>query len=1121
MKKLITCLSFALAAVSVGYAAVTPLWMRDARISPDGSEIVFCYKGDIYKVSAQGGTAVQLTTQASYEANPVWSPDGKQIAFASDRNGNFDLFIMPADGGAARRLTYHSASEIPSAFTPDGKYVFFSASIQDPASTALFPTGAMTELYKVPVAGGRTEQVLGTPAELVCFDKTGKNFLYQDRKGFEDEWRKHHTSSITRDIWLYNTQTGKHTNLTNRGGEDRNPVYAPDGNAVYFLSERDGGSFNVYTFSLNTPQEVKAVTTFKTHPVRFLSVSDKGTLCYTYDGELYTQKSGARPEKVKVELVRDDEQQLATLKFSQGATSASVSPDGKQVAFIVRGDVFVTSTDYATTKQITNTPAKEAAVSFAPDNRTLVYASERTGNWQLYTAKISRKEDPNFPNATLIEEEVLLPSKTVERTYPQYSPDGKELAFIEDRNRLMVLNLKTKKVRQVTDGSTWYNTGGGFDYEWSPDGKWFTLEFIGNRHDPYSDVGIVSAQGGAITNLTNSGYISGAPRWVLDGNAILFQTERYGMRAHASWGSQQDVMLVFLNQDAYDRYRLSKEDFELLKEFEKEQKKAKEKDDEKTKDGKKSKAEKADKGNANKGKTDKSKADKEKSKVDSSKDSNQDESADDKADQKELVVELNGIEDRIVRLTPNSSDLGSAILSKDGEDLYYFSAFEGGYDLWKMNLREKDTKRLHKLNTGWASLMLDKKGDIFLLGSRIMQKMDAKSDALKSISYQAEMKMDLAAERETMFDHVYKQHQKRFYNVNMHGVDWDAMTNAYRKFLPHIDNNYDFAELLSEWLGELNVSHTGGRYSPKGKGDVTSNLGLLFDWNYQGKGMQIAEVIEKGPFDHSRTKVKAGCIIEKINGEEITLDNDITCLLNNKAGKKTLISIYNPQSKERWEEVVIPVTNGQLNGLLYKRWVKQRAADVEKWSKGRLGYVHIQSMGDDSFRTVYSDILGKYNNCEGIVIDTRFNGGGRLHEDIEILFSGQKYFTQVVRGREACDMPSRRWNKPSIMLQCEANYSNAHGTPWVYKHQKIGKLVGMPVPGTMTSVSWETLQDPSLVFGIPIVGYRLPDGSYLENTQLEPDVKVANNPETVVKGEDTQLKVAVDELLKEIDSQKK
>ena len=1101
MKKLITCLSFALAAVSVGYAAVTPLWMRDARISPDGSEIVFCYKGDIYKVSAQGGTAVQLTTQASYEANPVWSPDGEQIAFASDRNGNFDLFIMSADGGAARRLTYHSASEIPSTFTPDGKYVLFSASIQDPATSALFPTSAMTELYRVPVEGGNTEQVLGTPAEWVCFDKAGSNFLYQDRKGFEDEWRKHHTSSIARDIWLYDTQTGEHTNLTNRDGEDRNPVYAPDGKSVYFLSERNGGSFNVYSFPLNAPQQVKPVTTFRTHPVRFLSVSDKGTLCYAYDGELYTQLPNSRPQKVKVELVRDDDKDIASFRFSQGATSACVSPDGKQVAFIVRGDVFVTSTDYPTTKQITNTPAGESGLSFAPDNRTLVYASERTGNWQLYMAKITRKEDPNFPNATLIEEEVLLPSKTVERRYPQYSPDGKEIAFIEDRNRLMVLNLETKKVRQVTDGSTWYNTGGGFDYEWSPDGKWFTLEFIGNRHDPYSDIGIVSAQGGAITNLTNSGYMSGSPRWVLDGNAVLFQTERYGMRAHASWGSQQDVMLVFLNQDAYDRYRLSKEDFELLKEFEKEQKKAKEKDEKKKNEKKK---------DAGKDK-----------KKDGDKDGDNGKSDKDKESKKEILVELKGIEDRIVRLTPNSSDLGSAIVSKDGENLYYFSAFEGGYDLWKMNLREKETKRLHKLNTGWVSLSMDKDGNIFLLGSRNMQKMDAKSDALKPISYQAEMKMDLAAEREAMFDHVYKQQQKRFYNLNMHGVNWDEMSAAYRKFLPHIDNNYDFAELLSEWLGELNVSHTGGRYFANGKGDVTSNLGLLFDWEYRGKGMRIAEVIEKGPFDHSRTKVKEGCIIEKINGQEISQENDITVLLNNKAGKKTLISLYDPQSKERWEEVVMPISGGRLNGLLYNRWVKQRAAEVEKWSNGRLGYVHIQSMGDGSFRTVYSDILGKYNNCEGIVIDTRFNGGGRLHEDIEILFSGQKYFTQVVRGREACDMPSRRWNKPSIMLQCEANYSNAHGTPWVYKHRNIGKLVGMPVPGTMTSVSWETLQDPSLVFGIPIVGYRLADGSYLENSQLEPDIKVANSPETVVKGEDIQLKAAVDELLKEIDSKKK
>lgn len=1082
MKKLLTCLALSFVAAS-SYAA-TPLWLRDVQISPDGTEIAFCYKGDIYKVPANGGTATQLTTQASYECSPIWSPDSKQIAFASDRNGNFDLFVMSADGGAARRLTTHSASEIPSTFTTDGNYILFSASIQDPTNSALFPTSAMTELYKVPVTGGRTEQVLGTPAEMVCFDKSGKTFLYQDRKGFEDEWRKHHTSSITRDVWLYDSENGKHTNLTAHAGEDRNPVFAPDGQTVYFLSERDGSTFNVYSFPISSPQSLKTVTHFKTHPVRFLSMGSNGTLCYTYDGEIYTQKQGDKPQKVKIDIIRDDQNTIADLNFSNGATSATVSPDGKQVAFIVRGEVFVTSADYNTTKQITHTPAREAGLTFSPDNRTLAYASERNGNWELYMAKIARKEEANFPNATAIEEEVLLPSDKTERTYPQFSPDGKELAFIEDRNRLMVLNLETKKVRQVTDGSTWFSTGGGFDYSWSPDGKWFTLEFIGNRHDPYSDIGMVSAQGGKIINLTNSGYTSGSPRWVLDGNAILFITERYGMRAHASWGSLNDVMLVFMNQDAYDKFRLSKEDYELQKELEKEQKN--------TTEAKKNDKKKGD----NKEKSEEKKEEK----------------------VKDIVVELNNIEDRIVRLTPNSSDLGSAIITKDGETLYYLSAFEGGYDLWKMNLRKKDTKLLHKMDAGWANMEMDKDGkNLFLLGSNTMQKMGTDSESLKPISYQAHVKMDLAAERDYMFNHVYKQEQKRFYNLNMHGIDWDAMTKAYRKFLPHIDNNYDFAELLSEYLGELNVSHTGGRFRPQLKGDATATLGLLYDWNHNGKGLLTSEVVEKGPFDHARSKVKAGNIIEKIDGQEITPESDYSVLLNGKARKKTLVTLYNPQTKERWEEVVVPVSNGVMSDLLYARWVKQRAADVDKWSNGRLGYVHIESMGDDSFRSVYSDILGKYNNREGIVIDTRFNGGGRLHEDIEILFSGKKYFTQVVRGREACDMPSRRWNKPSIMVQCEANYSNAHGTPWVYSHQKIGKLVGMPVPGTMTSVSWETLQDPTLVFGIPVIGYRLPDGSYLENSQLEPDIKVANSPETVVKGEDTQLKAAVDELLKEID----
>ena len=1083
MKKLV--LSIAVATTTLVASAATPLWLRDVRISPNGNEIAFCYKGDIYKVAASGGSAVQLTTQASYECSPVWSPDGSKIAFASDRNGNFDVFVMSANGGAAKRLTTHSASEIPTSFTPDGKQVLFNASIQDQAESALFPAGSMTELYAVATDGGRTTQVLGTPAEMVCYDKQGKYFLYQDRKGGEDEWRKHHTSSITRDLWKYDVATGKHTNLTNRPGEDRNPVLATDGNTVYFLSERNGGTYNVHSFDLNAPAQVKAVTAFKTHPVRFLSISKDNTLCFAYDGVIYTQLQGKTPNKVKIDVVRDDENKSAVMKNSSGARGATVSPDGKQVAFTIRGEVFVTSVEYNTTKKITNTAAAENGITWHPESRKIAYASERGGNWQLYTAEIVRKEDLNFPNATAIKEEILLANDKVERTYPSFSPDGKEIAFIENRNKLMVYNFETKKTREVTDGSYWYRTDGGFHYQWSPDGKWFTLEIIGNMHDPYTDVAIVSAKGGEVTNITGSGYFSSSPRWTADGNAIVFGTDRYGMRSHASWGSLMDVMMVFMNQDAYDKYMLSKEDYELQKELEKQQKKDKETADKKD----------------------------DKKKDDKATDKKDDKKADDK--KKDIVVELDGICDRIVRVTRNSSDLGDAIVTGDGENLYYTARGTKDYDVYKVDLRKREEKKVGSSKS--SSFDCDKDGKtLFLLGGRGMNKIGS-GDKMTPITYNADVKMDLAAERAYMFDHVWKQEKKRFYQENMHGVDWNLMYKAYSKFLPHISNNYDFAELLSEILGELNVSHTGGRYYPDGGGEATAELGLLYDWNHKGKGLKVSEVVQKGPFDHKNTKMTAGCVVEKINGEEIDDDTDFAQLFNGLAKKKTLVSIYNPADGSRWDEVVLPITKGAMNGLLYKRWVKQREADVERWSGGRLGYVHIQSMNDGSFRTIYSDILGKFNKKEGIVIDTRFNGGGRLHEDVEILFSGKKYFTQVIRGREACDMPSRRWNKPSIMVQGEANYSNAHGTPYVYKFGKLGKLVGMPVPGTMTSVSWETLQDPSLVFGIPVVGYRCDDGSYLENKQLEPDVKVANSPETVVKGEDTQLKVAVEELLKDID----
>lgn len=1038
-------------------ASAAPLWLRDIQISPDGQSIAFTYKGDIYVVDSQGGTARRLTaTPNDIETAPIWSPDSKTVAFASTHHGSNDLFAISADGSNMRRLTSYSTNERPEAFSADGSEVLFSAQIQDPASSAAFPSARLTELYAANLNGGAIRRVLATPANNIAFSPDGKYFVYQDVKGVENIWRKHHTSSTTRDIWKYDLQSGKHTQLIDHPGEDLWPVVSDD--KLYFLSERNGGSANVYAADLANPNaEPSALTAFKNHPVRFLSRAQNGTLAFGYDGEIYTLPFGAKaPQKVEITIADTDYAAPDFVSFSSGADNAVASPDGKLVAFIHRGDLFVTSVDYSTTVQITSTPQAESSPSWADGGRTLYFVSDMSGANDLYKAEMKRKEDPDFAHATSIEIKRVLPEKKgVERSRAKTNPDGSKLAYIQNRNELMVLDLTSKKSTLLAPGSYNPERDGEMQFSWSPDGNWLVFTCVPHHHSPYYDIALVNADGQKpeISLITETGYFEEMPRFAPDGQSVVWASERYGMRNQASWGTQYDVMTAYLNRAAADRSRLSEEELELF------------------------------------------------SKKDAKKDSL-------------TIVERSGLQDRIERLTPYSSALADFAVSADGSALYYLSKVEKGYDLWKKDLRKGNVSIVSKLDVPNAEMQVVGK-ELFIFTPHSMKKMPFSSEKIKSISFSGRQKIDRAAERDYMLEYVRTEEGQRFYREDMHGVKWNDLVDHYRKFLPHINNNYSFSEMLSEILGELNVSHTGSGYrSHRGAEESTANLGLIYDLTYTGPGWKVEEVIAGGPFDRADAIVAPGDIITAINSTEITPETDFSALLNGLAGKSTLVQVNNDK-----EQVVKPITSSALNGLLYKRWVKRQAAAVDSLSQGRLGYVHIQSMADPSFRTMYADVLGKYNDREGIVIDTRWNGGGRMHEDIEVLFSGQQYLTQKVRGEKTATMPSRRWNKPSIMIIGEANYSNAHGTPWVYTHRGLGKTVGMPVPGTMTSVNWVDLLDDTMYFGIPVIGYELPDGSYLENKQLEPTVKVANTPERLAAGIDDQLRVAVEELLKDLKPQ--
>ncbi len=1070
-------LAAVVAATAFTAAAEAPLWMRDVAISPDGSTVAFTYKGDIFTVPAKGGRAAQITSNDAYDSSPVWRPDGKQIVFRSNREGSDDIYIVDAKGGRPRRLTTHSGHERPLAFIDNGT-LLFQANIHPSRKAIQGPFQAQAYTIAVDSVSPRPVQYMSVPVQAASFNRDG-SMLYQDRKGFENIYRKHERSSGTSDIWSV-TDGGKYTCLTTFNGHDLNPVWKPGTDTFYYVSEEDG-TLNVYERTLDGKSR-RQLTRFTKHPVRSLSAADNGTLAFSWDGEVYTLVPGSEPVKLDIEIVADDYDNDRVKRYvTSGATNIAVSPSGNEVAFVVRGDVYVTNTKYKTTKRITNTAAQERSVDFAPDGRSLVYDSDRDGHWQLFTSRIVKDDEKEFAYATDLEEKLLYSCPTAAQQ-PDYSPDGKKVAFLENRTELRVIDLDTKEVTTALDGKYNYSyTDGDLSFEWSPDSRWLLADYIGIGGWNNSDIALVAADGSQVVDLTESGYSDNNPQWVLGGKGITYATGKYGMKSHGSWGNESDVILMVLDTEEWDNFGLSEEEAALAK-------KERERAD--------SIAEAA-KPKPKKGKKDDKKADVDKDKV------------------KPLEFDLDNRRYRQRRLTATSGRIGSNYLSPEGDMFYYVAvAPDGKANLLKRDMRKQETSVLVPgINGGFVA---DAKGEnLYVLSGNGITRITLASGEQKPVEFDAIYERRPSLERDYIYGHMWQQVKDKFYDVNLHGVDWQGYGEHYRRFLPHITNNRDFADLMSEILGELNASHTGAGTGAGWAQMSTASLGAFFDESYDGEGLMVAEVLPRSPLATRRASVKAGDVILAIDGHDIKAGHDYYPLLDGLTGRKTTLKVK--RADGNIEEVVVkPISTGTESGLLYQRWVERNQAIVDSVSGGRIAYVHVEGMDSPSFRTVYDQLLGKYRNREAVIVDTRYNGGGWLHNDIAQLLSGKEYVRFTPRDRYIGSEPFSQWNKPSVMLVNESNYSDAHGTPFVYQTLGIGDVVGAPVPGTMTAVWWETQIDPSIYFGIPQVTSRAMDGTILENHQLNPDVLIYNNPGDVQQGTDAQLIGATRHLLEKL-----
>lgn len=1070
-------LSAAALLVTCAAAAMTPSWIRHNSISPDGKTLAFSYKGDIWTVPSTGGEAAQITSNQAYDSEPLWTRDSQNIIFTSHREGSKDIYLTSISGGVPKRLTALPGNETPLAVLEDGSILFswYNGSVES-ESYGDFPGTA--QLYRTDISGSAPSLVTSLPIMAMSVNSDG-SVIYEDYKGYEDPLRKHHTSSVTRDIWSYTpaagekgiSSQGRFTKLSDYRGEDRNPVFAADGDRFYYLSERDGKCSNIYRSSLSDPKEAVRLTSETRNPVRFLSISDDGTLAYSCNGDLFTLREGGTPAKVNISLTRDEsERELQKFSYSSGASSMAVSPDGKEVAMVIRGDVFVTSTDYRTTRRITNTPEQERNVDFSADGRELYYSSERNGHWGIYKTSLVRKEDKLFTYAVQTREELVsTPGETCFQ--PDVSPDGKWVAYYRNRTELVVKNIKSGKEKSLFKDINYSYSDGDQGFEWSPDSHYILCNWQADGGWNNSDVALIDIETGEITDLTRSGYSDSNFKWALGGKAMTWESDKNGYRSHGSWGAESDIYIMFFDGKAMTGFGRSKEQIEI---------------DNMLKSEKEVKAEKKEEK--------KDSLDKAKNKME------------------KLKLDLASRDDRIKRLTPSSNMMGDHFLSPDGNNLYFTQRLEKGYDLCVRDLQEGSIKVLAKGVSGTFYPSSDGK-NLYVFSGKGISRLSLPSGKSEAITFSGEYEYKPALEREYMFEHVWKQVQEKFYLEDLHGTDWQYCHDNYKAFLPHINNNFDFQDLLSEMLGELNGSHTGARYRVSSTRTMGC-LGVLYDTDWKGKGLKIKEVLPGGVLSLADSEIKPGDIIETIEGRKLESPADVLSALEDKAGKRICITVKKGSGKP--EEMFVTAAHSDSTPL-YRRWVRQREEMVERLSGGRVGYVHIKGMDSESFREMFSKALGKYRSCDALIVDTRHNGGGWLHDDVVTFLGGKLYTKYIPRGQFIGNEPFTKWTKPSCMLIGEDNYSDASGTPLAYRQLGIGKLIGAPVPGTMTAVWWETLIDSSLVFGIPQVGsWSVADGRFVENYQIEPDIEVYNDPASVLRGEDKQLEAAVTEMLKEI-----
>lgn len=1033
----------------------------------NGSEVTFSYAGDLYRVSIDGGVAQRLTSHDGYEAFARYSPDGRQLAFTGQYDGNTEVYVMSSEGGTPRRVTYTASNprddwgdrmgpnNIAMTWTPDGSGIIYRNRISDSFDG---------QLWCAPVAGGMSQQLPLPEGGFCSYSPDGKKLAY-NRVMREFRTWKYYRGGMADDIWIWDTQAQRVTNVTNNVGQDIIPMWI--GDEIYYISDRDK-TMNIFVYNTMTGATSK-VTNYTDYDVKFPSCGG-GLIVFEKGGYLYKLDPATKQvNQINVEL--NDEggwARTALRPVKDFVTAALLAPDGNRMVVTARGEVFDLPVKKGVTRNLTHTPgAHEREAKWSPDGKWIAYISDQTGETELWMRPAEGGDAIQLTRD----------NDTYIRDFA-WNPKGASIVYTDRENRIVLVDVAAKsKVTLVQDSIGEFPTP-----SFSPDGRW--LAYSQTTPNELSVIYLYDIAARKAHQVTENWYDSNSPVFSSDGKYLIFASGRDFNPIYSSveWNfayrNMEGIYLMMLAQDTPSPFLPT--------------------DDQVTtgKDEQKSADAPADKKNAKGKKADVAPA---------------------------MKVDLDGIEHRVVKLPINGGNYGA--FASDGQHVWYYGG--GGthvYDLKEQKDELIAAGAMMQPSADMKRAVWFKSGEVYVtdLTPRKTELTEAVNlnDMMADVDYEQEWKQ--------IFNEAWRAYRDGFYLKNMHGVDWNAIHDKYAALLPWVKNRLDLTYVIGGMIGELACGHAyvdgGDHITPDQQ--CIGMLGAQLERD--GKAYRIKHILKgaperselRSPLLEPGMNVKEGDYIVAVDGVKTDDVDNIYTLLRDKADVMTELTVATSASGAGARKVVVKPIQDEYP-LYHYEWVQKNIAYVNEKTGGRVGYIYIPDMGPEGLKEFARYFFPQLDK-EALIVDDRGNGGGNISPMIIERLLRKPYRMTMYRGSNHNGLiPEATLNGPKVLLVNKYSASDGDLFPWSFKENKIGTLIGTRSWGGIIGISGSLPYMDGTDIRVPFfTNYDTRGNWIVENHGVDPDILIDNDPLLEYKGIDQQLDKAIEVILDQLKDRK-